>query len=213
MRAVLVVVANVFRKQPLQMAFVPCNDVVQQVAPTTLNPSLCDAILPRTFKGGSERDDRQRSNDCGNLGSILAITVEYEKPGSCCKRKRFSQLLDHPLARRVLRDVEVQNAPTIMTDHEEAVQHAEGDRRSREKIKRRDGFPMIAQKGEPALASLRISRRSFHPTRDSSLGNIETEHKKLAMNARRFPRRILSDHAEDQFANLLRDLFSPDRLP
>jgi hypothetical protein len=49
MRAVLVIVAEVFRKQPPQMAFVHCNDVVQQVTPTTLNPSLCDAILPRTF--------------------------------------------------------------------------------------------------------------------------------------------------------------------
>ena len=153
MRAVLVVVADVFRKQPLQMTFVPFNDVVQQVAPTTLNPSLCDAILPRTFKGGSERDDRQRSNDCGNLESILAITVENEKPRSRFKRKRFPQLLDDPLARRVLRDIDVQNAPTIMTDHEEAVQHAERDRRSREKIKRRDGFPMIAQK-RPASTGL-----------------------------------------------------------
>src|SRR6267143_243781 len=119
MRAVLVVVADVFRKQPLPMAFVPCNDVVQQVAATTLNPSLCDAILPRTFKGGAERDDRQRSNNCGNLGSILAITVEDEKPGSCCKRKRFPQLLDHPLDRRMLRDIDVENLTTIMTDHEE----------------------------------------------------------------------------------------------
>jgi len=210
MRAVFVVVADIFRKERFQMAFVPCNDVVQQVAPTTLNPSLCDAILPRTFKGGSERDDRQRSNDCGNLGSILAITVEDEKPGSCCKRKRFPQLLDHPLARRMLGDVDVQDTPTIMTDHEKAVQHAERDRRSREKIKRRDGFPMIAQKGEPTLGSLRISRRSFHPTRDRSLGNIETEHKKLAMNARRSPRRILSHHAEDQIPNFLRSLSSPD---
>ena len=69
---------------------------------------------------------------------------------------------------------------------------------------------MIAQKGEPALGSLRISRRSFHPTRDSSLGNIESEHEKLAMNARRSPRRILSHHAEDQIPNFLRSLSSSD---
>ena len=110
----------------------------------------------------------------------------------------------------MLRDVEVQNVSTIMTDHEEAVQHAERDRRSREKIKRRDGFPMIAQKGEPALGSRRISRRTFHLTRDSSLGNIETEHKKLAVNARRSPCRILGHHSEDQIPNLLRSLSSSD---
>jgi len=82
MRAILVVVADVFRRQPPQMAIVYCNDVVQQVTPTTLNPSLSGAILPRTSEGGSDGDDRQRSNDCGNLHSKLAIPVENEKPRS-----------------------------------------------------------------------------------------------------------------------------------
>src|SRR5882762_8795673 len=87
MRAVLVVVADVFRKQPLQMAFAPCNDVVQQVAATTLNPSLCSAILPRTFKGGSDWHDLQRPHRSRNLCAILAIPIEDQEPGRRFKRK------------------------------------------------------------------------------------------------------------------------------
>jgi hypothetical protein len=76
---------------------------------------------------------------------------------------------------------------------------------------KRNGFPMISKKGEPALGSLRISRCSFHPARDGSLRNIETQHEKLAMDARCSPRRILDDHSEDQLAHLLRSLSSPNR--
>ncbi len=82
MRAVFMVVADVFRKQPLQMAFVHCDDVVQQITAATLDPSLRDAVLPRTFEGGSDRPHLQGSNGCGNLDSVLAVTVKDKKPGS-----------------------------------------------------------------------------------------------------------------------------------
>jgi len=56
-------------------------------------------------------------------------------------------LLNDPQARWVLRDVEVQDPPTVMTDHEEAVEDTKRDRWNSEEIHRRNGFPMIAQKG------------------------------------------------------------------
>src|SRR6266853_4468954 len=82
MRAVLVVVANILREQSLQMAFADCNDLVQEVTTATFDPTLRDAVLPRTLEGGSDRGDRQRSNGCRNLQSILAVTVEDEKRGA-----------------------------------------------------------------------------------------------------------------------------------
>ena len=60
------------------------------------------------------------------------------------ERKCFPQRLDDPTARRVLRDVEVQDPPAIMADHEKAIEYAEGDRRGREEIHRSDGFPVIS---------------------------------------------------------------------
>ena len=50
MCSVLVVVTNILRQQALQVAFVYCNDVVQQIMTATLDPTLSDTILPRTFK-------------------------------------------------------------------------------------------------------------------------------------------------------------------
>ncbi len=57
----------------------------------------------------------------------------------------------NPQARRVFRDVAVQDAPSIMSDHEEAVQHTEPDSGNREEIHRCNRFPMIPEKGQPML--------------------------------------------------------------
>ena len=128
------------------------------------------------------------------------------------KWKRLPQLLDDPTARRMLRDVDVQDAPSIVADDEEAVEHAERDRWHSEEIHGRNRFPMVSKEGQPALGSVRISRRSFHPTGDGSLGKVKTEHEEFAMNPRRSPSWVLNDHPEDQLPDLLRRLF-PSNLP
>lgn len=110
-------------------------------------------------------------------------------------------------------DVEVQNASTIMADDKKAIEHAEGDRRNRKEIHRRDRLPMIAKKGEPALRWIRGPWGSSHPAGDRSLGNIETQHEKLAVDARCAPSRVLDDHAEDQVPYLLRGRFPPNLPP
>ena len=107
----------------------------------------------------------------------------------------------------MLCDIEVQDTPTVVTDDEKTIERAEGDRRNREEVHRGNRFTVIPEKGKPAPSRLRISRRSFHPTRDCSLRDIKAEHEKLAMDARRSPRGVLNDHSEDQFLNLLRRLF------
>jgi hypothetical protein len=50
-------------------------------------------------------------------------------------------------ARRTLRDVNVQDAPPIMTDDEEAIEHAERNRWHREEIHGGNRFPMVAKEG------------------------------------------------------------------
>jgi hypothetical protein len=45
---VLLVVADALGEQQSQMALVEGDDVVQQIAPATLRPTLCSSVLPRT---------------------------------------------------------------------------------------------------------------------------------------------------------------------
>jgi len=117
-----------------------------------------------------------------------------------------------PTARRMLRDVKVQDAPAIMTDDKEAVEHAECNRWHSEEIHGRNRFPMVSKEGQPALGPVRISRSSLHPTGDGSLRKFKTEHAEFPMDPRRSPGGVLNEHTEDQFPNLFRRPF-PSNLP
>lgn len=90
------------------------------------------------------------------------------------------------------RDVEMQNAPPVVSDDddEEAVQQTERDRRDGKEVHRCNRFAMIAEEGEPTLGWIGVSRRSLHPAGDSSLRDIVAEHEKLSMDPRRSPGRI-----------------------
>jgi hypothetical protein len=95
MRAVFVVIPDVFREQALQMAFIHRNDVIEQISSAAFNPTLRNSILPGTFKGGPHGTDLQ-STDCHrNFQPILPISVKDHELGSQPKRKRLRQLLNH----------------------------------------------------------------------------------------------------------------------
>jgi len=128
MRAVLMVVTNILGEQSLQMAFIHRDNVVQQVLSATFDPTLRYTVLPGTLEGGADRGYIQGSEGPGNFQPVFRIPIEDEIPGSRPKWKRLPQLLDDPTARRMLRDVNVQDASTIVADDEEAVERAERDR-------------------------------------------------------------------------------------
>jgi hypothetical protein len=117
----------------------------------------------------------------------------------------FAQLQYNPEGVRLPGHVAVENLPPIVADDEEAIEHTESDGWNREEVHRGDGFPMVSKEREPSFCHFGISRRPFHAARDGSLGNIKTEHEKLAMDARCTPSWILGDHPEDQIPNLLRN--------
>ena len=205
--------ADIFGDQPSQMTFIQGNDVIQQIAAATSDPTLRHTVLPRTFEGSPHTNHPQRSNGGRDLQTIFRIPIEDQKPGSRPKWKRFSQLLNDPQAGRVPGDVDVQDSSTVVTYDEEAVKHTEAHGWNREEIHRGDGFPMISKEDQPTFDWLGIPRSSFHPTGDRPLGKIKPHHEELTVDARRAPRWVLSNHPEDQLSNLLRCLFSPSLRP
>jgi hypothetical protein len=51
MRSVLVVVAELFREEPLEAPLVEHDHVVEQIVPTALHPSLGNSVLAGTSEG------------------------------------------------------------------------------------------------------------------------------------------------------------------
>ena len=119
MRAVQVIVVDVFREQALEMSFVYRNDVIQQVSPTAFDPTLGNAVLPGTFKRGPHRIHLQPTNGYRYLQPILRVSIEDQKPISRLKTKRLLQLLNDPRTHQMPSDDEVRNASTIMADDKE----------------------------------------------------------------------------------------------
>ena len=212
MRTVLMMVTNILREQSLQMVFIQRNHVVQQVSSAASHPALRDPILPWTPEGSSLGNDPCGFHRCNDLEPKLLITIKDQVFVRGFKWKRLPQLLDDPSAPRMPRDVDVQDSSTIVADDEKAVEHAERDRWHSEEVHRRNGLAMVSKEGQPVLGPVRVFRRSFHPTGDGSLGKIKAEHEEFAMNPRRSPSWVLSDHPKDQLPNLPRRLF-PSNLP
>src|SRR3974390_30438 len=121
MRAVLMVIANVVEEKSLQLPFVHSNDMIQQLPPTAFDPALRHQVLPRTLERGLDRLNPEGSHGSGTLHSVLPAPVEDQKPRNRAKRKRLPQLLHNPLARRMLGDIAMQDAPPVMSDNEKTV--------------------------------------------------------------------------------------------
>ena len=161
MRAVLMVVADVFREQPLQMPFIHRDDVIQQVTAAALHPPFRHTVLPWTLKRSSDRSHAQGANRRRNLESIFVVSVKDQEPGSRSERECFPQLLNNPKACRLLGDVEMENVPTVVADDEQAVDPTERDRGNCEEVHRRNRFAMIAKESQPSLGRFGISLAPF----------------------------------------------------
>jgi len=142
-RAVVVVVREVIGEESLQMSLVQRNDLVEQFASAASDPTLRDAVLPRALDGGLHARDLHGSNRSRDFQSILRVVVKDEELGRGLIREGFAHLLDNPSAGRMRRDIEVQNASTVVADDEEAVEYVECKCRDREEIHRGDRFSMI----------------------------------------------------------------------
>ena len=99
----------------------------------------------------------------------------------------------------------MQDLTPVVADDEKAVQNTKSERWDGEKVHRSNGLAMVSEERQPSLHRVWISRGSPDPSRDTPFREIETQLKQFAVNARRSPGWILSNHTEDQGANLLAD--------
>src|SRR5438128_9554027 len=105
----------------------------------------------------------------------------------------------------ISRHIEVQDLTPVVADDDKAVQNTKSERWDGEKVHRSNGLAMVSEERQPSLHRVRISRGSPDPSRDTPFREIETQLEQFAVNARRSPGWILSNHTEDQGANLFAD--------
>ena len=123
-----------------------------------------------------------------------------------CLGKRFAQLLDDPLRRRVSGHVEVQDLAASVFDREEAVERLEGHCRHREEVEGDDRLAVILEKRKPPLTRVATAPNSSQIPGHTPLGDDEAELQKSAMDLGRSPIRVLCCQAPDQTADFIGDL-------
>ena len=205
MSPVVMIVGDVVREEPLEMALVQRNDLVEQIAPAAADPAFRDSILPRALDRGLHATNCHGSNRSRYFQSILCVVIIDQELGRGLVGKGFAKLLHNPTARWMTSDIEVQDASTVMANEKEAVKHAERERRDREEIHRRDGLAVIAKKRQPAFGGFWAPGCSSHPAGDGRLRYLEAQHEDFAVDARCTPSWILRYHLEDQVTDLFGD--------
>jgi len=199
-RADLVVIADVFIQEPLEMTFIQDDQMVEQLSTATPNPSFCDAILPGAPETSSLGLDSEALYCVDHFLIETRPAIKYQLFGRGLKRERLAQLLNRPGARRMFGHIVVENAPPVMRDDKEAVEHSEDQGGHGEEVYDSDGLTIVAQKCRPLLCRLRAPWCFSHPPQCSSFRNIEAKHFQFTMDAWRTPGWVPSDHSKDHLA-------------
>ena len=212
MSPVFVVIADIVSQQPSQVSLVQNDHMIEQVPTHTSNPALGDAILPGTAKSSSDWFRAVLFDGRDDISRELCVAVEDEELVRLFISPSFAQLQYDPEGVWLTGHIDVQNLPPVVADNEEAVQDSEGQRWHRKEVHASDGFAMVAKEFQPASGRIRIVGGTFHPARNGSFRDVETQLEQLSVDAGCSPRWVLRDHAKDQLAHFSADWFSSDCL-
>jgi len=136
MGSVLVKVSNILAHQPFEMPSVEHDHVVEEIATAASDEALGDAVLPRALERSPDRFHAKRLCRFDDFGIEGCVAVVDQVFRSRVERERLAQLLRNPGARRMPGDIEVENPSPVVSDNEEAIEHAEGKGRHGEEVHR-----------------------------------------------------------------------------
>ena len=190
------------------MPFIHNNYMVKQISTASSDPTLCNTVLPRTSEAGSLELDSETPRSVDDFPIEVCAAIEDQVFRSRVIWECLAQLLNDPGAGRMPGHVEVQITPAVMSDDEEAILNTEVKCRHGDEVDGGNGFTMVTKERDPPLGRLWISRSLAHPTQHGPFRNAEAQHLQLAVNAKRTPSRVVSDHPEDEVAKFPADTFS-----
>ena len=153
-RAGLVIVAEIIFEQSAQMVVVEDDHMIQALVTNASDHPLDIAILPRTPWCNENLFDAH-SFDPGCEGvAVDSVAVPNHKPGSAVFRKCFDDLLCGPNRRRMLRNIEVDDAAAIVRQDNEDIDDLQANRCDCEEINGYQLPNMISKKGRLGLSRL-----------------------------------------------------------
>jgi hypothetical protein len=117
--------------------------------------------------------------------------------------KCLPQLLGGLLRGRLSGNIEVQNAPSVMGQHQKHVKNLEANRGHSEEIDGDQLLDMILEEGAPSLRGRFMA--AHHVFADAALSDVDAEFEQFSMDAGRTPSGILPAHLVDGLPDLVRN--------
>jgi hypothetical protein len=109
-----VVIHAVRRKQPAQVCLTEDADVIKALSPNRADHPFCVGILPWTRWAGEQFCDSHSRHTSTKRVAVDAVPIS-EQPTWCrVVRERLDDLLSSPVRRRMLGDIDMDDAPALV---------------------------------------------------------------------------------------------------
>jgi hypothetical protein len=140
---------------------------------------------------------------------LVAVAEEIGRGGVF--REGVHDLLGDPVGGGVLGHVEVDDAPSMVSEHDDDEEDAEASGGHGKEVDRDQVPDMVSQERSPGLGGLGTALRD--QARDGALGHVEAKLQELAMDSWGAPERVRGGHARDQNLDLGVDRRPPSGGP
>src|SRR5215831_4164881 len=186
----------------MQTGFAEYDRVIQALAPNRADHPLDVGSLPGRPRCRQHLLDTHRLHLLHKVRPEDPIAIAQQIAWRSFPWEGLPQLLSSPLCGRMSGDTKMQNAPTIMRQHQEHIQDLKPDRRHRKEVDGDQGLAVIVEEGPPGLRG-RVAAAA-HILAHARLADVDAELEQLAMNPRRTPEWVLTAHGANQHAHLSR---------
>ena len=152
MRSAAVIVVKVRREDAPKMPLVHDDDVIETLPSNRADHALDERILPGTRRCGHHLGDAHARHAALEGRAVNPVAIPVTPAGRRVVRKGLNDLLRSPLGGRMRRGVEMENAPTMVGEHDDDdEEHSSRERRHREEVHRRGRREVIRQEGPRRL--------------------------------------------------------------
>ena len=146
-----VIVREVASQGAAQVPFAKDEDVIQALAPDGADEPLREGVLPRAVRRREDFTDAHALHALPEHVTVDRVAIAEEVGRGGVVREGVHDLLGRPGSGGMLGDIEVEDAPAVVGEHDEDEQNAQARGRNSEEIDGDEVPDVIGQEGAPRL--------------------------------------------------------------
>src|SRR5262245_12067364 len=209
------IIRKVRTQRTAQRLFAKDDHMVQAFTANRTDDAFHISSLPRRPRSAENFCDIHYRDLIAELVAIDPISISQQIARCGVEREGFQHLLRSPFGRWMSRDVEVDNASSIMRENDKNEEDFKPNGLDGEEVDGRKLRNVIVEEGSPCLR-WRLWP-SDHVFGNRGLRDLNPQLHQFAVNPRCAPNRVLAAHGSNQIADFSRNLrtsgFSMTHLP